>query len=119
MTEKQLYRLISKSVGRYTRRFGLSGWSIDVHLVESLDGRQAQVHIQPLYRQALIELVPGDEEIMDRAVRHELLHLVLAPLEAFEELLEKHTDNKVLHSVLVQVNEQLVNNVEMILDGTD
>lgn len=100
----------------------LQDWHIDTEYLAIGDNTAARIRITPRYRKALIQFDPAaqeDRENVLRNLRHELLHLVLAPFTAYglaiSELVPK-TNSELDEHLFSDACELTVGNLERILD---
>lgn len=100
----------------------LQDWRVDIEYAPLPEEVGAQVRIKPHYRSAVITIDPpkqADEEMVLRNLRHELLHLLLAPMTAYGNAVEEMIPDgarPVDQHLFTYHNEMLVGNLERMLD---
>ncbi len=133
MTEKECRKLVKEHMLHMMRALGVSGWTIDVwydEIEERADtpkrfASQMELSVNWRYEKAVITINPEvlrDKKDLLQGLRHELIHVVLSPFNAYDTHIRKHVGeqpsetwsaiNDAWHGYL----ESAVLNVERILD---
>lgn len=100
----------------------LQDWHIDTEYLPIGDNKAARIRITPRYRKALIQFDPAaqdDRENVLRNLRHELLHLVLAPFTSYSLAVGEfvpEANSNLDDRLYADACELTVGNLERILD---
>lgn len=122
MDQSKVREVVNKHLKPIRDALQLSDWWIDVEYSSLADGTPAEVWMKPRYRRALIKFDPAQQESREhilRNLRHELLHLVLAPYDLYSNAVSEMLDEqyqKVDSQLFSDACEVTVGNLERILD---
>ena len=122
MDQSEVRFIVNEHVKPIRDALQLNDWHIDTEYTALDPGTSARVHMMPRYRRATIQFDPAqivDREHVLRCLRHELLHLVLAPFDlytcAVSEMLPEQF-SKVDNQLFMDAVELVVGNLERVLD---
>ncbi len=122
MKTSKVREIVNEHIKPIRNALHLNDWDIDTEYTALDPGTPARVHMAARYRLATIQFDPAqivDREQVLRCLRHELLHLVLAPFDlytcAVSEMLPKHF-SRVDKQLFMDAVELVVGNLERVLD---
>lgn len=114
--------IVEKHIEKMRWDLQLQDWQIDTVYASKPHGNPAEVNYLPEYRRATMTFDPSQLETREdvlRALRHELLHLVLAPVIQYHQAVWKAIPEKaegLTAELWRQANELTVGNLERMLD---
>ena len=122
MDQSEVRAIVNEHLKPIRDALQLNDWNIDTECSPLELGTPARVHMTARYRHATIQFDPaqiGDREHVLRCLRHELLHLVLAPFDlytyAVSEMLSEQF-SRVDKQLFTDAVELVVGNLERVLD---
>lgn len=126
MTRKQLKQLLDDNLEIYKEKVGVVHWDVGIELTELPCDFEAEVRRQEDYRTAHIRFDPSklckkSETYVLNILRHELIHLLLAPFDVYGSIVEtfirNYDDVKAADlRAYTHAQEQAVWNIEKLLD---
>lgn len=129
MDRSAVKAIVDREIEPLMRRLGIPHWRITVSLEpapQKDSGRYLSGHVDRFvdYEHAHVTLNPeafDDESDVLRVLRHELLHVVLAPIDVFvnavEATLEGHAAAPTLQAVWTHAMERAVGHLERMYRG--
>lgn len=100
----------------------VNDWDIEIQVESIGGGTPAICRVHPYYRSARITIDPCETPDIDslvRNLRHELLHVVIAPVDEYRRLIMKGIKRgarRIAREAYHQAQERCVTQIESILD---
>ncbi len=95
MDESAVRKYVAAHLGHMLEDAGISGWTVTVEYGHIGPHTQGNCSAMAEYNQAQIRLDPemfGDETTLAAVLRHELFHIVLAPMDVYRGLVTGHLE---------------------------
>ena len=124
MDKSQCKAIVDANLKQMVWQLQIQNWRLEIDYRSlGCEGAKGQCTINTPYDRAYIELDPEafetESEVLD-TLRHELLHVVMAPFDLYHttvfETLEGESSRKVANHMFTHVAEQLVVKLERLLD---
>lgn len=124
MELSQARRIVNGALRRMRAHLWIQNWTIDVVYEKLDDGTMGLCTPDPRYRRASISLDLAEIETADKlleVLRHELIHVVLAPYLAFRRMAYQFTPSKEVDDALdvayQLAEENVLQTLESIFDA--